>query len=685
MYFRRKSICGAVFFALSAFLSGCGDDGDTGPQGPAGIQGETGPQGENATATVLVGPFFEENDQIITDPMLTGPADGEVSVVWYTTMPGDSHRVVFGDDLSAEVAATTTRMSQMFEDAGSEFPQGRRVGEPIEGEAVVEQDIYRHEARVTGLEANRRVPYYAATESNGAEFKSQLFSLQPLPSPDQPVKILITSDQQNRANAPANFEKVVETVGRVDAVFFAGDLVDTPNRASEWFYRGTEGRPAFFPSLQGFYKRIRAEHPYDGGQILQHAPLFATIGNHESPGIFDRTQSLGTQDNDPQPRWYANWKWSQLSPGEQASTGMTREEYVRSNSFDHVTYYEMWNLPENDIAGEDPENYYALRYGNVSLISMNVSRVWRSWNNGFGENDNPGKFKEPALSVNDLDRWGFGDMFFGDYSEGSLQRDWLREQLQEQPFTSAPFHVVLTHQSMHGYGDNSVPVMANPEATISFTDGSSPIVTTFPAEQNVWDSIVAAATAGTIEEVRYKYERSQDLWIAVEEELLAAGVDLVISGHSHVWSRTFVESADGERMNYIESSNVGNSFGPFAETRPRVTWARNFYPDPESGDTVDPEFWTPEDYPRVGDPQGRPDVVPTGVANGEDFMRMVDGATEDLPFLSSNNFTVFTILDSGDGTVRSYAHDVAFPQSPAYEVDCFALDASANTNPCGSP
>ncbi|MEL7046784.1 MAG: metallophosphoesterase, partial [Pseudomonadota bacterium] len=340
-----------MFLALSAILSGCGDDGDTGPQGPAGIQGETGPQGENATATVLVGPFFEENDQIITDPMLTGPADGEVSVVWYTTMPGDSHRVVFGDDLSAEVTATTTRMSQMFEDAGSEFPQGRRVGEPIEGEAVVEQDIYRHEARVTGLEANRRVPYYAVTESNGAEFKSQLFSLQPLPSPDQPVKILITSDQQNRANAPANFEKVVETVGRVDAVFFAGDLVDTPNRASEWFYRGTEGRPPFFPSLQGFYKRIRSEHPYDGGQILQHAPLFATIGNHESPGIFDRTQSLGTQDNDPQPRWYASWKWNQLSPGEQASTGMRREEYVRSNSFDHVTYYEMWTLPENEVAG----------------------------------------------------------------------------------------------------------------------------------------------------------------------------------------------------------------------------------------------------------------------------------------------------------------------------------------------
>jgi len=33
----------------------------------------------------------------------------------------------------------------------------------------------------------------------------------------------------------ANLQKVVETVERVDAVFFVGDLVNVPDRASEWF------------------------------------------------------------------------------------------------------------------------------------------------------------------------------------------------------------------------------------------------------------------------------------------------------------------------------------------------------------------------------------------------------------------------------------------------------------------
>lgn len=681
MNIRHHALRTALVAAIAGCFSGCADDGDAGPRGETGPVGPQGAAGQDATAIAQVGPFFEDNDQIITDPMLTGPGIGEISVVWYTKVPGEGHRVVFGDTLDAEAAGTSYRMTQLFEDGQSDV-LGRRVAPPREGEVVTEQEIYRHEVRVTGLEANRRVPYYAVTTINGVDFKSKVFTLQPLPSSDQPVKLLITSDHQNRAMAPANFEKVVETVGKVDAVLFAGDLVDTPNRASEWFYRSTENRPPFFPSLQGNYAEIRPEHPYSGGEILQHAPLLPTIGNHESPGIFDRSASLNFQDNNPQPRWFARWRWEQMSDSERSATGLTEEEYIRRNSFDHVTYYEMWNLPENGVAGQDPENFYALRYGNVSLISMNVSRVWRNWNNGFGNNDNPGKFKEPAQSVNELGRWGFGDMFFADYSEGSEQRQWLREQLDSDQYTSAPYRVVLTHQSMHGYGDNSVPVMADPEATITFVDGREPIVTTFPAAANTWSRIVAAAENQAIEQVRYKYERSKDLWLGVERELLDADTHLVISGHSHVWSRTFVEAASGSRMHYLESSNVGNTFGPFADTRNRVTWARNFYPEPDSPLTVDPDFWDPADYVRVGDPHGRPDVIPTGVARGEDFMRMVNGATRDLPYLSSNDFTVFSILDSADGTVRSYAHDVAFPQSPAYEVDCFPLNASVSPNPC---
>ncbi|MEL6187791.1 MAG: metallophosphoesterase, partial [Myxococcota bacterium] len=503
---------------------------------------------------------------------------------------------------------------------------------------------------------------------------------QPLPAPDQPVKLLLTSDQQNRAMSPANFEKVVETVGKVDAVLFAGDFVDTPNRASEWFDRGDVRRPAFFPAIQGRFQEMFPDHPYRGGEVLQHAPVFGTIGNHESPGRFRPNVSIGGMDGEPRPRWFAAWQWDELSDAERALTGVTRDEFIRDNSFEHLTYYEMWSLPTNDVMNEEPENFYALRYGNVHITSMNVSRVWRNWNNGF-TNGGRGKFSEPSTTVNDIDTWGFGDMFFQDFGPGSAQRAWLALQLQSPDYTGAAYKVVLGHQTMFGQGDNAVPVMANPEATIRFTDNRTPVVTTFPTDASTWTQIVEAARLGLIESVWYQYRRADDLWLGVEAELLQAGAHLVHTGHSHTWNRSYVDAATGHRLNYIETSNVGNTFGPSASYNPRVPWAREFYPDPMSDMTRDPSFWDPSDYARIGDPHGRPDVTPSRSPE-VDVMRDIEGAAEGLPFISSNRITVFTILDSSDGSVRSYAHDTQYPRSRAIEVDCFPLDASQIPDPC---
>ena len=684
----------AHLIASACALSACGDDdssvigqngvdgrdGIDGRDGQDGTDGEDGMDGRDGTTFLPTGPGFRDNDQILTDPMLTGPAPGTVNVVWYTEFRGDTHRIVYGDRLENSVTATTTRMSRLFEDASSQI-LGRPTPSTTSSQAWVERVVYRHAATATGLEAGVRVPYYVQSTVNGVTFTSRAFTLQPLPAPEQAVKLLLTSDQQNRAMSPANFEKVVETVGLVDAILFAGDFVDTPNRASEWFDRDNVGRPAFFPAMQGRFREMFPEHPYRGGEILQHAPVFGTIGNHESPGRFSNTANLGQMDNEPRPRWYATWQWEQLSPAEQAATGMTRDEFIRNNSFEHTTYYEMWDLPTNGVAGEEPENFYALRYGNVHVTSMNVSRVWRNWNNGF-TNGGRGKFAEPSTTINDIDTWGFGDMFFQDYGPGSPQRMWLGSVLESADFASAPYNVVLGHQTMFGHGDNAVPVMADPEATITFSDNATPVVTTFPAAPTVWSDIVTAAAAGRIESVHYQYRAVDDLWLGVESELLGAGVQLVHTGHSHTWCRSYVDNArSGHRLNYIETSNVGNTFGPTVNFNNRVTWAQSFYPDPATDDTRDPSFWDPTDYPRIGDPQGRPDVVPSRI-DEIDVMASIEGGEPGLPFISSNRITVFTILDSGDGTVRSYAHDTSFPRLPAVEVDCFPLDNSQMPNPC---
>jgi len=99
---------------------------------------------------------------------------------------------------------------------------------------------------------------------------------------------------------PANLQKVVETVRSVDAVFFAGDLVNTPDRASEWFddNRGN----AFFPALQGRAHYRLNQTRYTGGALIQSAPLYSAIGNHEVMGRFSETQSLNDQFGDAFPQ-----------------------------------------------------------------------------------------------------------------------------------------------------------------------------------------------------------------------------------------------------------------------------------------------------------------------------------------------------------------------------------------------
>lgn len=686
------------------FVAGCGADGEdgvpgaagpagpSGPAGPAGPQGPQGPpgaDGEDGEDLRPAGPGFAENPLILTDPVLTGPTVDAVSVVWYTEFRGEAHSLVYGDDLDQVVPATTTKMTRLFEDSSSQII-GRRSPN-----ATRERDVWRHEAVATGLTQNVRTPYYVETTDRGITYRSGTFSLQPLPTADHGVKLLLTSDQQNRTMSPANFQKVVETVGDVDGVLFSGDLVDTPNRASEWFDRDNQTRPAFYPAMQGRFRQLFPSDPYTGGEILQNAWLFGTIGNHESPGKFDPSLSLGAMDGHPQPRWFAEMRYEQLRDAGELPDGVDRETWVRDNSFDHITYYEMWNHPENAPEGVEPENYYSLRIGNTFLISMNVSRVWRNWNN-----NQRGKFTERPADHNDPMEWGFGDMFFQSYERGSTQYQWLVEQLDSEAFRTAEHVVVLGHQTMFGLGDNAVPVMANPQTIIYFdadvaadlvADGSNEITAsgelgpfTYPVSRAFFeDNVMALADLGAITDVTYQYPVADDIWTNDIEPLLTErGVGLVHTGHSHIWNRAAVDGAVRD-LNYLEASNVGNCFGAAYEDSFRVTWT-NFYDGRDSTDIrvlpsgrVGP--WLASDYPRAGDPQGRVSIAP----NLLDAMNVMKDAEPGLPYVCSNDVTVFSVLDSGEGTVRSYAFDTRFPARSVQPIDCFPLDSTATPNPCG--
>jgi hypothetical protein len=127
--------------------------------------------------------------------------------------------------------------------------------------------------------------------------------------------------------------------------------------------------------------------------------------------------------------------------------------------------------------------------------------------------------------------------------------------------------------------------------------------------------------------------------------LESAGVRLVFFGHSHLWNR-FVSDAG---THFLESSNVGNSYGAAFGENKRVV----------------PEGYK-EEYVALGDPNGLEPVVPAIAP-----LRGENG--EPLPYIASNDITVFSILDTGAGTVSSYYFDTREPQSEVVKFDQFGV------------
>ena len=524
------------------------------------------------------------------------------------------------------MTAKSTRLSRMLEDEGPEIPEAvaNQLGEATAA-GVRERQVYRHVALAEGLKPGERIPYQVeSVDDAGLRFRSDVFTLQPLPAAGQAVSILLTSDQQNQPMSAANYQKVAETVGQLDAILFAGDFVGHPNRASEWFDRANAKRPAFYPAMQGRLVQLGAS-TFKGGALLQQAPLFGSSGNHDVSGRWRKeAHTIGTMFNDPQPQWYARLQHSDAVA-------------VRDHSFESITYDEMWDHPDTGTQGE---RYWAYQYGDTFIISLHVNRIWRMW----GDN-RKGKLGEAPESLADPDLWGFGDHVFDPFGPGSPQFLWLQKTLKTSAFQKSKYKIVMAHQTMFGLGENALPVLAAPQAVFTIEGREQPLTLTHPISQEAWSAQIKPVLP-TIRSISYHYLKEKGVWKqAVEPLLLDAEVQLVLCGHSHLWNRAKV----GE-MNYLETSNVGNSFGARFD------------------DSGEGKAWPPSKRPG-GDPLGRTLVTPTRF----NPMQSREGYARALPFVSSNKITVFSILTSEDGLIKSYAFDTTKPDSETILFDEFRL------------
>ena len=538
---------------------------------------------------------------LLTDPFLQWPTEQAVRVVWFTEFAGSHHQVEFGENWRQVAPAVTTKLSRLREDARS-----RVATQTADGQVYpkpVGRDIWKHEAEVTGLEPNLRIPYRVASAEGNHTVHSRNFTLSAAPTTGSALKILLTSDHQLMPLTPVNLQKVVETVDRVDAVFLAGDLVNVSDRASEWFDDNRGG--AFFPSLQG---QANYQHPsggqYRGGEIIQHAPMFMAIGNHEVMGRFSTETGLNDQFEDAYPR--------SAVPIDPAVAPEHRAAWLTDRSFNTISVEEMFGLPNS---------YYAVSFGDVRLVVLYATNIWRS------PEQKPtvqGRYQERDEDLQNPAAWGYGQHIFESIAPGSPQYRWLQAELNSPAFQQAKYKIVMFHHPPHSLGDNIVPAYTNPV------------------------QIVDRAPDGKVQAVRYEYPIEQDYLIRDVVPLLeSAGVQLVYYGHSHLWNR-FVSPSG---LHFLESSNVGNSYGAFLGKKRR--------PVPQGYQ---------EKYVAEGDPNGLEPVVPS-------IAPLLENG-KPQPFIASNDITVFSIFNTATATVSSYRFDATQPNSPVVKFDQFQLRSS---------
>ncbi|BAZ45328.1 metallophosphoesterase [Chondrocystis sp. NIES-4102] len=333
-------------------------------------------------------------DSLLSDPFLQAPTENTVNIVWFTEFAGTEHYIKYGQKLEQQVIAKTTKLSRVREDQQSYINTPPNQSTP--------RNIWRHEAIATGLIPNQRVPYQVVSIEGKQKISSKVFTLASQPSANSALKILLTSDHQLMPMTTANLSQVVNTIDQIDAVFCAGDLVNIPDRASEWFDDLRGG--AFFPSLQG-RGNYELEHDgiktiYHGGEIIQHAPLFTALGNHEVMGRLDANNTLKQEFANSKPRQVAKEFYQQLAfEINPTNDPQLEQDWIKNNSFNTDTYEEIFSLPQSSTGGK---RYYATTFGDIHLISLYATNIWRS--PGM-EAETQGRYKESVKDLNNPNMW----------------------------------------------------------------------------------------------------------------------------------------------------------------------------------------------------------------------------------------------------------------------------------------
>jgi hypothetical protein len=266
-------------------------------------------------------------------------------------------------------------------------------------------------------------------------------------------------------------------------------------------------------------------------------------------------------------------------------------KWIKGYTFNTTSFNEIFSLEKQ---------YYASTFGDIRLVVLCATRIGRDATLGIR-----GKYTEDSKDFEDPSKWGYGEFIVEPLQKGSPQYVWLEKEFQSEEFKNAKYKIVMLHNPIHTLGENQVPAFANP---IQHVDRDE---------------------SGKITRIWYEYPKDQDFLMNDIDPLFAQyGVQLVYSAHSHIWCR--FTSPRG--VHYLESSNVGNSYGAIFKG------AQVFSDHCVVGGG------------RFEEPNGLSPVIPT-------ISPLLSSDGVPLPFIASNEITVFSVFNTKSGCVDSYYFD----------------------------
>ncbi len=451
--------------------------------------------GGTALAALMMGAQSGHADDFRVFPYLQNPSSDGMLFTWFTEADVAGTLTITGGDLGAPfVVNSAPEFQPKLAYTQTEVNDAIAKGYPVLGDTN-----YKHSVPVSGLSPNTKYTY--SVQQDGSVFQST-FSTAPTADDWSHVRFVALSDSETEPRGNTN-QRDWQVGGQAP-----GSL----GRPSDWPKDGA-GRDLYpLTETTGYQQNLRIIRERDPDLIVMPGDLVQGGGYQLGWDEFFR-HNAGEFDTPLSERpivpALGNWENFGAINGGYGVLAETGEFGPLKGREKYKVYYD---APSNGTPAHQ-DNYYRIDYGPVTILTMDSSN---------GEPDQT-RFDPDALDTDTQSNFtreqyeSFGGTDLSDFNEGSVQYNWVVEQLEDAR-EAGQIIFVQFHHAPYTSGTHSLP-MSDP------------------------------ATSGQAGTPLRQYS----------DEFEEYGVAAVLSGHSEMFERSFVDlDGDGIGVHYYDVGVAGD-------------------------------------------------------------------------------------------------------------------------------